>query len=108
MLKDVMLASLSLISLSRPDIPSEEFGSELQSNFEFLSFFLLFYTSVLSCQRGAFLSLSLDILDSPAKSREMRGTWLIQTGIMTLSFSAAGNEMMSRYLTISQTALQLC
>lgn len=104
MLKDVMLASLSLISLSRPDIPSEEFGSELQSNFEFL----LFYTSVLSCQRGAFLSLSLDILDSPAKSREMRGTWLIQTVIMTLSFSAAGNEMMSRYLTISQTALQLC
>jgi len=43
MLKDVILPSLSLISLSHPDIPSEEFGSELQSNFFF--FLLFFYIS---------------------------------------------------------------
>lgn len=48
--------------------------------------------------------LSLAVLDSSDKHLETRGVRWIQTVIMTLRFSAAGNEM-SRYLTLSQAQL---
>ncbi len=48
------------------------------------------------------LSISQDSSDKRLETRGVRGT---QTVIMTLRFSAAGTEMLSRYLTLSQAQL---